>query len=174
MKYLVKIFVVTFLLLICTYASAEQKVAFMDLKFILNNSTAGKGALGKITEQIKENQKKISSKEEELKKEEAELLATKKVLTKEDYKKKTNELRAKVIEYQKERKKTQGVLNRTYAEAKQALINKIGPIVETYMVENEISLVIDKKNIIGGKVDLDITDIIIKKVNTEFPSLNLK
>ena len=174
MKYIVKIFVVTFLLLICTYASAEQKVAFMDLKFILNNSTAGKGALGKITEQIKVNQKKISNKEEELKKEEAELLATKKVLTKEDYKKKTNELRAKVIEYQKERKKTQGVLNRTYADAKQALINKIGPLVDTHMAENGISLVIDKNYVLSGTKDLDITNIIIEKLNTTLPSLSIE
>ena len=44
MKYLVKFFVVTFLLLICTYASAEQKIVYLDMKFILNNSKAGKGA----------------------------------------------------------------------------------------------------------------------------------
>ena len=159
MKYLVKIFVVTFLLLICTYASAEQKIVFMDLKFILNNSTAGKGALGKITEQIKENQKKISRKEEELKKEEANLLATKKILTKEDYQTKTNELRAKVIEYQKERRKTQDVLTRTYADAKQTLISKIGPIVETYMVENGVSLVIDKKDVLRGNKNLDMHEL---------------
>ena len=30
MKYLVKFFVVTFLLLICTHVSAEQKVVFLD------------------------------------------------------------------------------------------------------------------------------------------------
>ena len=44
MKYLVKFFVVTFLLLIYTHASAEQKVAYLDMKFVLNNSKAGKGA----------------------------------------------------------------------------------------------------------------------------------
>ena len=44
MKYLVKFFVVTFLLLVCTHVLAEQKVAYLDMKFILNNSKAGKGA----------------------------------------------------------------------------------------------------------------------------------
>ena len=44
MKYLVKFFVVTFLLLIYTHVSAEQKVAYLDMKFVLNNSKAGKGA----------------------------------------------------------------------------------------------------------------------------------
>ena len=44
MKYLVKLFVVTFILSICTYASAENKITYIDLKYVLNNSKAGKGA----------------------------------------------------------------------------------------------------------------------------------
>ena len=44
MKYLVKLFVVTFILSICTYASAEEKITYIDLKYVLNNSKAGKGA----------------------------------------------------------------------------------------------------------------------------------
>ena len=42
MKYLVKFFVVTFLLFIYTHASAEQKIAYLDMKFVLNNSKAGR------------------------------------------------------------------------------------------------------------------------------------
>ena len=44
MKYLVKFFVVTFFLLICTHAFAEQKIVVLDMKYVLNNSKAGKGA----------------------------------------------------------------------------------------------------------------------------------
>ena len=44
MKYLVKFIVVTFFLLICTHTFAEQKIVVLDLKFVLNNSKAGKGA----------------------------------------------------------------------------------------------------------------------------------
>ena len=34
--------------------------------------------------------------------------------------------------------------------------------------------VIDKKFILGGKTDFDITNIIVEKLNKELPSLNLK
>ena len=44
MKYLVKFFVVTLVILICTHASAEQNIAYIDMKIILNESKAGKGA----------------------------------------------------------------------------------------------------------------------------------
>ena len=44
MKYFVKFIVVTFFLLISTHTFAEEKIVLLDLKFVLNNSKAGKGA----------------------------------------------------------------------------------------------------------------------------------
>ena len=44
MKYLVKFFVVTLFALVSTYALAEQKIVYIDMKYVLNNSKAGKGA----------------------------------------------------------------------------------------------------------------------------------
>ena len=44
MKYIVKFFVVTFFLLICTHTFAEQKIVVLDLSYVLNDSAAGKGA----------------------------------------------------------------------------------------------------------------------------------
>ena len=44
MKYLVKYFVVTFFLLISTSVFAEQKIVVLDMKYVLNESKAGKGA----------------------------------------------------------------------------------------------------------------------------------
>ena len=88
MKYLVKFFVVTFLLLIYTHASAEQKVAYLDMKFVLNNSKAGKGAQDFLKESFKKNQKIFLDEENALKKEESDLLAQKTILTKEEYQKK--------------------------------------------------------------------------------------
>ena len=63
MKYLVKLFVVTLLVFVCTHATAEQKVAFLDMKFILNNSKAGKGAQDYLKKKFKDNQKKFSDQE---------------------------------------------------------------------------------------------------------------
>ena len=85
MKYLVKFFVVTFLLLVCTYASAEtgQKIVYMDIKFVLNNSNAGKGAQDFLHKSFVENQKKFKDQEDKLKKAETDLLTKKKILIKE-------------------------------------------------------------------------------------------
>ena len=79
MKYSVKFFVVTFLLLVSMHVSAEaeSKIVYLDMKFILNNSKAGKGAQDFLQKSFKENQKKFIDEENKLKEEEADLIAKK-------------------------------------------------------------------------------------------------
>ena len=174
MKYLVKFFVVTFLLLIYTNASAEQKVAYLDMTFVLNNSKAGKGAQDFLQKSFKENQKIFLDKENSLKKEESDLLAQKTILTKEEYEKKSNILRKKVIDYQSQRRTSLEKITTQRAESRQKLIEKLDPILKTYIEENDISMIIDRKNVLMGNTNLDITSIIVEKLNKEFPSLNIK
>ena len=174
MKYLVKFFVVTFLFLICTYASAEQKTVYLDMKFILNNSKAGKGAQDFLKDSLNKNEKKVSNQVNTLKKKESDLLAKKTTLDKEEYKKQSDELRKKVIEFQSQRRAFLEGITKQRGEARKKLLKEIDPILNSYISENGISLVIDKKNVLGGKVELDITNIIVEKLNNKFPSLNLK
>ena len=174
MKHLVNFFVVTFLLLIYTHASAEQKVAYLDMKFVLNNSKAGKGAQDFLKESFKENQKIFLDKENALKKKESDLIVQKTILTKEEYQKKTNDLRKKVIDYQSQRRTSLEKITTQRAEARQKLLKKLDPILKTYVKENDISLIIDKKNVLMGNTNLDITNIIIEKLNKELPSLSIK
>ena len=174
MKYLVKFIVVTFFLLICTHTFAEQRIVVLDLTFVLNNSKAGKDAQDFLKKSFQNNEKKFSSMEKNLKKEEADLLTKKTVLSKEEYTKKTDTLRKKVIDYQSQRRSALDKITTQRAQSRDTLIKKIKPILNTYMNENNISLVVDKKNLLAGEPEYDITEIIVEKLNKEFPSLNLK
>ena len=174
MKYFVKFFVVTFFLLICTHTFAEQKIVVLDLTYVLNNSKAGKEAQEFLKKKFNKNAKKFSNIEEALKKEESDLLAKKATLNKEEYTKKMNSLRKRSIDYQSERRAAIDKLTTQRAKARETLINKIDPILKVYIKENNISLVADRKFILGGAPDYDITKIIVEKLNKELPSLNLK
>ena len=173
MKHLVKFFVVTFLLLISTYSFAEQKIVVLDMKFVLNNSKAGKGAQDFLKKSYTDNQKKYNEIEKKLKKEENDLLKKKTVLSKEEYIKKTDALRKKVIEFQTQRRAAIDKMTTQRAEAREKLMKKLEPIIDTYIRENNISLVLDKKDMIGGMNEIDITSTIIEKLDKELPSLNL-
>ena len=174
MKYLVKFFVVTFLLLISTHTFAEQKIVVLDMKYVLNNSSAGKGAQDFLKNSISDNQKKFSDIESNLKKEENDILTKKTVLSKEEYTKKTDALRKKVIDFQSQRRSAIDKIATQRAQAREDLMKKIEPIIDIYIRENNISLVMDKKNMVGGLTEYDITKIIVEKLNKELPSLNLK
>ena len=174
MKYLVKFVVVTLFVLVCTYAQAEQKIVYIDMKYVLNNSKAGKGAQDYLKKSFQQNQKEFSNKEKELKKEESDLLEKKATLSKEEYAKKTDTLRKKVIDYQSSRRTAVDKIARLRSEARQNLLGQINPILESYSKENNITVILDKKSLVMGNNDLDITNVIIEKLNKVLPSLNLK
>ena len=174
MKYLVKFFVVTFFLIVSTYSFAEQKIVVLDMKYVLNNSKAGKGAQNFLKKSYESNAKKFADMEKALKKEESDLLGKKNILSKEDYAIKSNELRKKVIAYQSERRTSLDKIATQRAKSREALMNKIRPIVDSYINENNISIVMDKKYMIGGLTEYDITKVIIEKLNKELPSLNIQ
>ena len=112
--------------------------------------------------------------ENNLKKEENDLLQKKTVLSKEEYIKKTDTLRKKVIDYQSQRRAALDKIATLRATSRETLLKKIEPILNSYIKENEISLVIDKKNTLGGNPGIEITQIIVEKLNNKLPSLNLK
>ena len=174
MKYIVKFFVVTFFLLVCTYAFAEQKIVILDMKYVLNFSKAGKGAQDFLKKSFTDNQKKFADIEQNLKKEERDLLEKKTILSKEEYTKKTDSLRKNVIDYQSQRRAALDKIAIQRATSRESLLKTIDPILNTYIKENNISLVIDKKDMLGGNPENDITQIIVEKLNKELPSLNLK
>ena len=174
MKYLVKFFVITFFLFICKHSFAEQKIVVLDLTYVLNESTAGKGAQEFLKKTFDDDGKKFSGIEKALKEEEKDLLAKKNILTKEEYGKKMNSLRKKNIDYQTERRTSIDKITMLRAKARQTLLKKLKPILESYIKENNVTLVVDKKYILGGGAQSDITKVVVDKLNKDLPSLNLK
>jgi len=174
MKYFVKIIVVTISLFISTSAFAEQKIVVLDLKYVLNNSKAGKGAQEFLKKSFNENAKKFSSIENSLKDEEKDLITKKTVLSKEDYLKKSTILREKVMKYQTDRRSSLDKIAKQRSDSKDILLKALKPLIDEYINANQISIVLDKKEMIGGLNEFDITKEIVKKLNKKLPSLNLK
>ena len=174
MKYFVKFFVVTFFLLFSTDVIAEQKIVVLDLKYVLNNSKAGKNAQDFLKKSYNNNLKKYADMEKALKKEEQDLLTKKTVLNKEEYTKKTDALRKKVIDFQSQRRAAIDKIATQRSNSRETLIQALDPILDAYIKEKNIALVLDKKFALGGVPENDITTIITEKLNKTLPSLNLK
>ena len=169
-----KYFFITFFLFFSSELLAQEKIAILDLKYVLNQSKAGKGAQDFLKKSYNQNIKKFKEIETSLKKEEADLLSKKTVLSKEDYTKKSDSLRKKVIDFRSQRRAAIDKITTQRAESRSTLIKSITPILETYIKENNISVVINKAHTLGGNPENNITDIIVEKLDKVLPSLDLK
>ena len=153
--------------------SHEKSIVYIDLNKIMRNSIAGKS----ITTQLESNHKKNISKfniiEEQLKKDESEIISQKNVITKEEFEKKIIDLRDKANKFRKERNSNIDNLNNQRLEATSKMITLIRPILSEFSDKNSISLIIDKKNIIIGKSLLDITDDILKIIDEKIAKISL-
>ena len=90
--------------------------------------------------------KKIQSQEKSVQEEEQKIIKQKKVLSAEEYKKQVSQLRNKVANLQKQRNSLLESVAKQRAKARAELIKNLNPIINSYMKENNIKMVIDKRN----------------------------
>ena len=75
--------------------------------------------------------------------------------------------------YQKERNSASNDIARTRIKASTNLIKKLTPILESYSKENSIRIIIQKKHIVMGSKEDDITKDILDLVNQKIKSIKV-
>ena len=153
-------------------ALANEKIAFIDLNFILNNSIAGKSINIEINDISKEKNKDFKVIESEIKKDENELISKKNIIEESIYNKKVNEIRIRINNYKLERQKYNKNLNDKKIKYNNFLLEKLNPIISGYVEKNSISIVLPKKMIIIGKKNLDITKQILEALDKSVKKIN--
>ena len=167
-KYLIIIF---FIFNIFTF-NAYSKIAYIDIKIILNESNVGKSLNSHLKSLNSEYSKKYSKIEKELLEKEKTLLAQKNIIEKNEFNKKIRNLSDEIDKYKNDKKLSTDKLNKIKIENTKEILRILNPIITKYVENNDISLVLRKTNIIVGKKDLDITEKIIKLLNGEINKLN--
>ena len=148
-------------------------VYFIDYSKVMNESTAGKKAQDYLKNLLNNSNKKFNDTAKKLKDEENKIISQKNALSKEEYKKKADALRKKVFELNKGRDKLIRDVAAKRKKAGDEMLKKLNPILGKYMEENNITVVIDKKNVLMGNKKFEITSQIIEILNKEFKSINL-
>ena len=164
--------VLYFLLLFpVSIVNADINLAYLDIQYIIDNSNLGQIYKKNLKEKSDKFKSKLSIKEDEIKKQEAEINNQKNILKENELKIKINKLNKQLKEYQISKKE----LNKNFILEKRELSSKIlkllNPILTKYVNENNIKIVIEKNNILVGIKTLDITDNILKIFNEETKNL---
>ena len=147
---------------------------FIDFKYVLNESTAGKKAQKDLKSQLEKGIEKLNKDEKKIQEEEKKLIQQKKIINQDEYKKKVDELRTKVSKLQKERQSLLNNVAKQRAKARTELLKNLNPILENYMKEKNIKMIVDKKNLIIAAKELDITSEVTNLLNGKVKSLNYK
>ena len=174
MKKIHKFFIFFSLILFNFQNISAEAPYFLDFKFILNESTAGKKAQNFLKKKLENGIKNIQNKEKKLLEEEKKVIQQKKVISPEEYKKKVSELRNKVSSLRKERNTLLESVSKQRAKARNELIKNLNPILKKYMEEKKIRMVVDKKYLLLADENLNITKDIISLLNTKLKSINLE
>ena len=148
-------------------SKSNENVAYLDLDNIVKNTKEGKSILNKLKTSKESALKKFEKKEKELKKVEEDLNKQKNVLSKEERKKKISDFRKNISSFQKDREKLINDFNKKKAQEFEKFFKKISPLIEAYIKEKNIDIVLDKKNIFIANKNRDITNEIIKIIDAK-------
>jgi len=163
-----------FFLSIFNYTYADDKIVYLDINLILNNSEAGKFLNSELQSINNKNIEEFKQIELSIKLEDDKLSKQKNIIKEEDYKIKVSELRSKYKSYQELMKKKNTNLNKIRENGVNQILKVVNDILTEYSTKNNISFIVDKKNIIIGKNELDITNDILKLLDNKILKVNLE
>ena len=159
------LFILSITLISALSYAEEQKIVYLNVDKIMQQSIAGKSIIKQLENLYNKNLEKFKKNDEILKNKEKKLIAQKNILSQEEFQKELTSLRKEIINFQKEQVKARDNINKLRIGATNKLISQLSPILQEYAKKNSVSLILQKKNIIMGKKELDITPEILKLVD---------
>ena len=151
---------------------AYSQIAYIDINYILSESIVGKSLNSHLENLSSEYSEKYNRLQSQLVEKENKLLSQKNIIEKNEFDKKLRVLSDEIKKYRESKKIENDKINNVKIENTKKILKTLNPIITQYVENNEISLVFAKKNIIVGKKDLDITEKIIKLLNTKIQKLD--
>ena len=145
--------------------AAQEKIKYINLDLIIKNTNAGKLILENLENKKNENIKSFKIKEDKIIKDEQDLVAKKNILSQEEFNSKLAKLKKNLKVYKDEK---QNKINEFEKNKKQLINNffkQITPLIEDYVKNNSIDLVVSKNNVFIASKKLDITNDIIQIID---------
>ena len=144
---------------------ANEGVYFLDTDYILKNSIFGKNLINKLENINKKNISEIDKNQKELNDLEDEISKQKNIISNEELNKKIENLKQKIKIYTKEKNKKITEFNNLKNKELALFFKKIAPLIEDFMKQNSIKIVLDRKNIFIADSNYDITNNVLEIIN---------
>ena len=161
-------------LFITNAAISEQKIAFINMDKVISTSNSGSSILKQLMDLNNKNLKFLKNEEKKFKEKETKLISQKNIISESEFKIKLEELKSEIKNYNQNRNQMIEEFNKLKVSNTNNLLKLINPILVKFSNDNEISIILQKKDLVIGKTELDITDEIIKIANIELKEFKIK
>ena len=172
MKYLLSI--LTIFIFFISPVSSEQKIVFVDMDRVISESNPGSSIFKQLKNINNKNSTFLKNEEKKFKEKEKKLIKQKNIISENDFKAKVDELKSEINTYNQNRIKIIEDFNKLKVDSTNKLLKLINPILTKFSSDNKIAIILQKKNLIIGKTELDITKEIINNVNNEIKEFKIK
>ena len=146
---------------------ADKNIVYLDIQYIIDNSNLGKFYKTKIKIKQDNNNEILQSEQKKLKEKEQEINNQKNILKKEELNKQFVEFNNLVVKYKELRKELNNSILKEKKNYSAEILRILNPLLTNYVENNNINLVVDKKNILVGIKSLDITTTLLDILNKE-------
>ena len=168
MNFFKKLITITIVLLLnFSLSHGEEQIVYLDLDTIVGKTKAGKLIISNLEKSKKSTLAKFEKKEKELKKIENDINKQKNILSEEELKKKLIEFRKEINTFQNNRQNVINDFNKKKIDEFNNFFKKITPIIQSYVSERNIDIVLDRKNVFVASKKKDITAEIIKLIDSK-------
>jgi len=169
-KKLITILIVLFMTI--SLAQSNDQIVYLDLDNVVNSTKAGKLIIQELKKSKEIALLKFEKKEKELKKIENDINKQKNILSENELKKKITNFRKEISIFENDKEKVINEFNKKKIDEFNKFFKKITPLIENYVKEKKIDIVLDRKNIFLASKKKDITQEIIKIIDNKIKWLS--
>ena len=153
---------------------SEQKIVYINMDRVISTSKPGSSILKQLTDLNNKNLNFLKNEEKKFKEKETKLISQKNIIIEADFQNKVDVLKSEIKNYNQNRNKIMADFNKLKLDNTNNLLKLINPILIKFSDDKEISIILQKKDLVIAKSELDITDDVIKIINAEVEEFKIK
>tara|TARA_A100000164_G_scaffold296240_1_gene270299 strand:+ start:1712 stop:2221 length:510 start_codon:yes stop_codon:yes gene_type:complete len=147
---------------------ANDSIVYMNFNYVINNSILGKKVLNELNDLNKKNIENLKNYQDKLKKEVEDINKIKNVASNEDINKKISIHKKNLKKYDELKISLSKELNKKRSIEMNKIIKLIDPLLEKYMKDNSIDMILNKEMVYFAKDEYDISEEILELTNQNY------
>ena len=141
---------------------------------VISTSNSGSSILKQLNDLNNKNLQFLKKEEKKFKEKETKLISQKNIISDVDFQNQIKKLKSEIKNYNQNRNKMLKDFNKLKVDNTNNLLKLINPILVKFSNDEEISIILQKKDLVVAKTELDITDDVIKIVNSKIKEFKIK